>query len=34
MERLKRGDAEELDGIPLRRTKGEVTAGKEETNSN
>ena len=31
MERLERGDAEELDlGIPLRRTKGEVTAGKEK----
>ena len=26
MERLERGDMEGLDGIPLRRTKGEVTA--------
>ena len=30
MERLERGDTEGLGGIPLRRTKGEVTAGKEK----
>jgi hypothetical protein len=28
MERLERGDMEGLEGIVLRRTKGEVTAGK------
>jgi hypothetical protein len=28
MERLERGDMEGLEGMVLRRTKGEVTAGK------